>query len=622
MSLFRLHPRLPHYLKAVLLLVPLGSHPVLADYGIAQYGKLKYPAGFHHFDYLNPDAPKEGTLVLPNPDRRTSFDKFNPFTLKGNPAPGVSELMFESLAVGSSDEIGSAYGLLAEDIAVAPNKLSVRFRLNPQARFSNGDPVLAQDVKYSFDTLVSPLASPAYRSYFSDVTAAVVESERVVRFDFKQENSELPLIVATGLPVFSPKWGLKADGSVTPFDTLAFEPPIGSGPYVIEKYDGGRNISFRRNPDWWAKDLNVRRGMFNFATVTFHLYKDDIARLEAFKAGEFDAVVENRAKSWVRRYEGSRFRSGELLKREFPQHNGAGMQGFIMNLRRPLFADVRVRKALILAMDFEWLNRQLFFDRYTRLDSYFANTEMAASSTPGRLPDAGELAVLEPLRGQLPPEVFGPLPPPPSTAPPGSLRDNLRQARELLAEAGWTYRDGALRDAQGRPLEFEILEDDASMSRITAALIRNWEKLGVRVTERLTDFALYGKRLDSFDFDMTSLRYPDVQSPGNEQVGRFGSEAAKQPGSENYLGVQSPAVDALIDRLLRAASRDEQVTIARALDRVLMHGHYVIPDWYLPTHWVAYRRTLGFAETLPLYYAAGDWILTTWWRQPESTSQP
>lgn len=613
---------------ALLWIGMLGLSPTAgyAAHAITQYGDPpRYPAGFSHFDYVNADAPQGGTLYLPNPDRRTSFDKFNPFTLKGIAAPGIGPLMFETLATGSADEVGSAYGLLADDIVVAPDKLSVTFHLNPKARFSNGDAVLAEDVKYSFDMLMSQLASPSYRTIFVDVAQAVVVSERVIRFEFRRRNSELPLIVC-GLPVFSKKWGQKADGTRTAFDQLSFELPIASGPYLIEKFEAGRSITFRRNPAYWGKALNVRRGSFNFERVVYRLYKDDTARLEAFKAGEFDAQVEYRAKNWAKSYQGPKFRRGELIAREFSHRNGAGMQGFVMNMRRPIFQDLRVRQALNLALDFDWMNRQLFYQQYQRIDSYFTNSELAASSGPNQAPDEQERRLLTPLIGQpdMPPEaaLFGALPKPPTTAAPASLRDNLRLARGLLEQAGWRYADGALRNAQGQPFVFEILDDGGAMSRIVSAYVRNLEKLGIQVNQRVTDYALYQKRLEDFDFDMISMRYPDSQSPGNELLDRFGSRAAEQKGSDNVIGVRSPVVDMLVDAVIKAQTRAELVTASRALDRVLMLNTYVVPHWYSATHRIAYRRSMGFPQTLPLYYTAESWILSTWWRQPDGVQQP
>ncbi|MCA8033573.1 extracellular solute-binding protein [Burkholderia arboris] len=583
-----------------------------AAYAIAQYGEPKYPPGFKHFDYVNPDAPKGGTLVLANPNRLTSFDKFNPFTMRGNAAPGI-DMLFESLTTGSSDEPASAYGLLADDIDVAPDRRSVTFHLNPRARFSNGDRVSADDVKFSFDTLKSKQAAPQFGAYFAEIAKAVVVDPATVRFEFRSANRELPLI-AGGVPVFSRKWGLRADGSRIPFDQLAFEQPIGSGPYVIERYDNGRTITYRRNPAYWGADLPVRVGTHNFERIVYKLYGDGVARLEAFKAGEYDVLVEYIARNWARRDVGKRFDSGELIKREFRQHNGAGMQGFFMNLRRPLFRDVRVRQALDLAFDFEWLNRQLFYSAYTRLNSYFADTDLQATGTPSE----GELKLLEPLRAQLDPAVFGPMVTQPDTNPPGSLRANLLKARALLAQAGWTYRDGALRNAKGEPFAFEILDDaGGAMEGIVTAYQRNLAKLGIDVRFRTADYALLQKRLDAFDYDMTTIRLPGVQVPGAEQYSRYASKFADEPGSDNFIGLKSPAVDALLHALGAAQTREELLDATHALDRVLMHGYYAVPQWYSTTHRIAYKRTLAYPRTLPLYYSAEGWVVSTWWAKPD-----
>ncbi len=343
-------------------------------------------------------------------------------------------------------------------------------------------------------------------------------------------------------------------------------------------------------------------------------YKDETAKLEAFKAGEFDAIVEYRSKNWAKSYVGTRFKEGELIKTEFPHRNGAGMQGFVMNMRKPMFQDVRVRQALILALDFEWLNRQLFYGAYKRLDSWFSNSELAASTTFDGKPGPGELALLEPLRAELPAEVFGADVVQPTTNPPRSLRDNLRDARRLLAQAGWTYSDGALRNAKGEPMVFEFLDDGGAMSRVITAYIRNLEKLGIEVNQRTTDFALYQKRLEDFDFDMVSIRFPDSQSPGNELRDSFTAEAAGTPGSDNLFGLKSPAVDKLVDTLLHARSRDELITAGRALDRVLMHGYYIVPNWYSAFHRVAYRKEMAYPTRLPYFYTAEGWILSNWWR--------
>jgi microcin C transport system substrate-binding protein len=580
------------------------SGSAFGAHAFSLYDTPKYPVDFKHFDYVNPDAPRGGELFLANPDRRTSFDKFNPFSLKGVAAAGVSNLMFETLATGSSDEVATMYGLLADDMELAPDRMSMTFRLNSKAKFNNGDPVTAADVKHSFDTLVAK-GAPQFKSIFADIKQCVVLDERRVRFDFKALNRELP-IIAGGVPVFSRKWGAN-----TSFDKIQLDPPIATGPYLIERYDVGRSISYKRDPNYWGNDIPTRRGMYNFGRIIYRFYKDDVARLEAFKAGEFDVVVENSAKNWARSYIGPKFSSGEIVKRELPHSNGAGMQGFVMNLRRPQFSDIRVRKALGLALDYEWMNRQLFYNQYKRIYSFFNNSELAAVGVPS----ADERRLLEPLGDMLDPAVFGPAPVPPRTDPPSSLRANLLQAKALFKEAGWDYRDGALRNSKGEPFSFEILDDQSALSRIISVYVRNLQKLGIQVNQRTADYALVQKRMEEFDFDMTSIRFPDTTSPGNEMFDMFGSKAADEKGSNNAWGLKDPAVDKLVAGLVAAESRKELVATARSLDRVLLHKYIVVPHWFSSTHRVAYRNRFGIPAKMPLYYAADPYVISTWWQQ-------
>lgn len=582
-------------------LLPTGGS-ALAAHAFSLYGTPKYPEGFKHFDYVNPDAPRGGELFLANPDRRTSFDKFNPFSLKGVSAAGVSNLMFETLAVGSSDEIATMYGLLAEEMELAPDRMSMTFRLNPKARFNNGDPVTAADVKHSFDSLVAK-GAPGFKITYAEIKQCVVIDDRTVRFDFKSLNHELPLI-AGGVPVFSRKWGAN-----TSFDKIQLEPPISTGPYLIDRYDIGRSISFKRNPNYWGNDVPSRRGMFNFARINYQFYKDDVARLEAFKAGEFDVVVENTAKNWARAYIGPKFENGEIIKRELRHSNGAGMQGFVMNLRKPQFKDVRVRKALGLALDFEWMNRQLFYNQYKRIYSYFNNSELAATG----MPSADELKLLEPLRAQLDPAVFGPAPVQPVTTPPSSLRENLVQAKALFKEAGWEYRDGALRNAEGEPFTLEVIDDQGAMSRIISVYVRNLQKLGVQVHQRTSDYALIQRRMQEFDFEMTSVNFGAFTSPGNELFDMYSSAAADEKGSSNIWGLKDPAVDKLVAAVVGATTWKDLIAASRALDRVLLHKHIVVPHWFSATHRVAYRNRFGIPQVVPLYYQADGYVLSTWW---------
>jgi len=519
-------------------------------------------------------------------------------------AAGISNLMFETLVTGSSDEVASMYGLLADDMTLAPDRMSMTFHLNPKARFNNGDPVTAADVKYSFDTLVAK-GAPQFKSIFADVKQCVVLDGQTVRFDFKALNRELPLIVG-GVPVFSRKWGAN-----TSFDRIELEAPITTGPYLIDRYDVGRSISYKRDPNYWGADVPSRKGMFNFNRIVYRFYKDDVARLEAFKAGEFDVNVEYSSKNWARSYVGPKFRDGTIIKRDFVHSNGAGMQGFVMNLRRPQFQDIRVRQALGLALDFEWMNRQLFYGQYKRIYSFFNNSELAATG----LPSEDELKLLEPLRDKLDPAVFGPAPVPPSTNPPASLRKNLLKAKALFAQAGWTYRDGALRNSKGEPFSFEILDDQSALSRVISVYVRNLVKLGVQVNQRTADYALVQKRMEEFDYDMTSMRFPDTTSPGNEMFDMFGSKAADIKGSNNVWGLKDPAVDKLVQALVLTETRKELVAAARALDRVLLNKYIVVPHWYSSTHRIAYWNRFGMPQILPLYYTADSYVISNWWQR-------
>lgn len=598
-----------HRVAAILLslaaLFAAVARPVQAAHAIAWGDAPKYPAGFAHFDYVDPAAPKGGTISL---DGFGTYDKLNPFTLRGLGAAGVGTLMFETLATSSDDEPLTMYGLLAEDMVFADDKLSITFRLNAAARFSNGDPVLADDVKYSYETLTGKQAHPRFRQYFGDVRNVVVVDARTVRFEFKQLNHELHIIIGSQLPVFSRKWG-----GGKPFDQVVQDEPVASGPYRIESAAWGKSIAYKRDPGYWGKELSVRRGMFNFDRVVYKYFRDETARLEGFKAGEFDWIFENSAKNWARGHTGAKYLSGEITKREFKHSNPAGLQGFALNTRRKPFADVRVRQALTLAMDFEWMNRQIFYGQYVRSPSYFTNSDMQATGVP----DAAELALLEPFREELDPAVFGEVPMPPTTAAPHSLRENLRAALKLLEAAGWRVADdGRLRNGAGEAFEFEMLSYSTALERVAVPWVRNLDKLGISARLRVTDPALYQKRTDEFDYDVVVHSYSASPTPGNELIERFTAESASVNGSDNVAGIRDPVVDALVKRLLESQSRAELVTVARALDRVLRTGFYLVPHYHAPTHRVAYRRHLAHPQTLPLYYGAADWLLKTWWVKP------
>ena len=577
-------------------------------HGYSLWGDLKYPEGFAHFEYVNPQAPRGGPLRLVSNTRASTFDKYNPFTIKGSAPAYLSDLMFDSLLVASLDETGSGYGLLAQDIAVAADGLSATFKLRPQARFHDGLPVLAADVKHSFDTLMGPYTSPAYKTLLEDVAGIEVVDDRTVRYRFKKPNRELPLTVG-GLPVFSRSWGLEA-GKPKRFDQVVMDIPIGSGPYKIGPVRFGKDITYVRDPAYWGRDLNVRRGMANFDQITVKIYKDNTARLEALKAGEFDLMRFFSAGDWARRVKGKRFDSGELFKGEFRHRLPSGFQSFVINVRRDKFKDVRVRQALGLAMDYEWMNRQLFYGAYQRVNGLFGNTDCQASGEP----TPAEIALLEPWRAQVPPAVFGAMAQAPRTDGDSSLRQNLRRARDLLAQAGWTIEQGVLRNAQGQAFEINYLDSNEGGARVVSPWARNLEKLGIKLNYRAVDYALYQQRLQKFDFDITTIAYGGTHSPGQEYADLFGSKAAVTEDSGNLTGMSNPAVDALIERMVAAKTKADLLPACRALERVIAHSHVLVPQWSAPTHRMVYnQQRLARPPQMPPYVTGEIWAVFTWW---------
>jgi microcin C transport system substrate-binding protein len=589
-----------------LSLSALLATPAWAEHGYALWGTLKYPAGFAHFDYANPQAPKGGEIRLVSNLRYSTFDKYNPFTMKGSPPAYLADLMFDSLLTAPLDESGSAYGLLAQDVRVAPDRLSATFTLNPQARFHNGDPVTAQDVLHSYAMLTSAQASPAYQTVFAEVAGVDALDARTVRFRFKAPNRDLPLTVGVGLPVFSHKWG-----AGKPFDQVVMDVPIGSGPYTVGPVKFGRDITYVRNPNYWARGLNVRVGMLNFDRVLVKIYKDSTARLEALKAGEFDLMRVNSAGDWARRMTGPKFKSGELLKGEFASQNPTGFQSFVLNTRKPLLQDPRVREALGLAIDFEWMSRRLFYGAYQRVSGIFGNTACQAKG----LPDEAQLAVMAPWRAQLPPAAFGRAYQPPRTdGSANGLRDNLRRAQTLLAEAGWTVQGGVLKNAQGQPFVLEYLESSEAGIRTVSPWQRNLEKLGIALQFRVVDYALYQQRTSKYEYDVISINFPGVPNPGQELPYWFGSKSADTPDSGNLSGIQNRAVDALIAGVLGAQQQADYLANCRALDRAISHSHILLPQWYSGVARMAYNtQRLVPPQQRPPYLDGELWAIATWW---------
>ena len=588
---------------AIVLGVFLVAVEVQAEHGLAIDGTLKYPPGFKQFDYVSAEALKGGELIL---HAIGSFDKMNPFTLKGNSPEGLQQFVFETLTEASLDEPFSQYGLLARDILVADDGLSVTFVLDENARFSDGTPVTAGDVKFSVETLKSDKVHPLYPFYYADIENVEIIDTHTVRMNFKKQNRELPLI-AGQIPVL-PEHFYEKHG----FEKQPLTAPMGSGPYMVKSFKQGRYITYQRNPDYWAANHPVRNHMFNFDTITFKYYKDQSVAVEAFKAGEFDLMMVNVAKQWDRDIAGPKVDSGEIIKRKFPHHNNAGMQGFVMNTRRAVFTDPRVRKAVGLAFDFEWTNRSLFYNQYERSNSYFSNSYLAATG----LPSPAELELLRPLEGTIPPEVFSTEMEAPRTDKPGGIRNNLRVAQQLLRDSGYQLKDGVMQNDSGTTLSFEIILVSPTFERVMAAFTDNLKKIGIEASYRTIDSALYTEKINNFDFDMCVYVFAQSQSPGNEQRNFWSSEAAERKGSRNIAGIKSEAVDVLVDRIIYAEDRAQLTAASKALDRVLWHGYYLVPNWYLNGHRLAYHNTFGIPETIPTYYDYLSFVMT-WWQRSE-----
>jgi len=565
---------------------------------VAMHGTPKYPPGFTHFDYANPDAPKGGEV---HEAAIGSYDSLNPFILKGVPAAGVG-LTFSTLTVQSEDEAFTEYGLVAEQIEMPKDRSWVAYTIRPEARFHDGSPITVDDVIWTFETLKTK-GHPFYRAYYQNVVKAEKLGERKVKFAFSAgDNRELPLIIGQ-LPILSKKYYEGRD-----FEKTTLEAPLGSGPYKVVAVDPGRSITVERVKDYWGKDLPVNKGRFNFDRIRFDYYLDENVALEAFKAGDYDFRAENSAKFWATGYDAPAVRDGRIKKAEMPNEQPTGMQGYIYNIRRDVFKDPRVRLALAYAFDFEWSNKALFYGQYTRTESYFSNSELASKG----LPSAEELKILEPLKGRIPDEVFTKEYRAPKSDGSGNIRANLAIALKLLQEAGWTVQGGKMTNAAGESLSFEVLLDSPAFERVTQPFVQNLTRLGVDARIRTVDTAQFQNRMDNFDFDMTVGVYPESLSPGNEQRDFWGSASADTPGGRNLIGIKDKAIDQLVDLVISAPDREGLVTRTRALDRVLLWHHYVIPHWHITYFRVAYWDKFGRPAITPKYALAFD----TWWVDP------
>ena len=571
------------------------------QHALTVYGEpAKYPAGFSHFAYANPQAPKGGSM------RRSAieigrFDHVSPYIDKGIGVSQLDGMVYSPLAQRSLDEPYTVYGLVAEKMERAEDGLWLRFYLNPKARFADGSAITAEDVRYTFDLLMTQ-GSLRYRTQFADVKGVEVESPRTIRFDFKHnQNRTLALDIAT-LPVFPEHWWKTRDFA----NGGGYEAPLGSGPYRVSKIDSGRSITFERNPDWWGKDLPVSRGLYNFDRFSIEYFGDtDVAR-QVLRGGAYDYNREFSANGFSIGYDGPALNDGRLQKAHLAKQAPQPSQGFVFNLQNPIFKDRRVRQALAMLWDFEWSNRQMMRDLYIRQQSFFSNTELAAR----QLPDAAELAILEPLRGQIPDEVFTQVFEAPKTDGSGLIRDKQLQALDLLEQAGWKPDGDQLVNAQGEPLAFTFLISQNGMDRLLLPYKRTLAQIGIRLNIRLIDSSQYVNRLMSRDYDMIVTGYPVSTSPGGELFNYFGSAAANDPGANNYMALQNPAVDRLLDGLVKATTQADMLRHAHALDRVLQWNYYWIPNYYPPGSSTVWWNRFG----MPAVPASNDEAIESWWQ--------
>ena len=575
-------------------------------HGLSLFGELKYPDGFKHFDYVNPSAPKAGSVRL---IAFGTFDNFNEVIagLKGSIAAGAG-ILSDTLLVSSLDEVSTEYGLLAEAVSHPADFASATFRLRGEARFHDGKPVTVADVIYSFEAFKK--YNPFSAAYYRHVTKVEQTGEREVTFTFDGPgNREMPVIIGQ-LNILPKHWweGTDASGRKRDISATTLEPPLGNGAYRIKEFTAGRTVVYERVKDYWGKDVNVNVGRDNFDELRFEYFRDATVAIEAFKADQIDWRAENSAKNWATAYDFPAVRDGRVVREEFPERNRGIMQGFAFNTRREKFKDPRLRRAFNFAYDFEEMNKQMFFGQYKRIDSYFYGTELASSG----LPEGQELEILEKMRDQVPPELFTKPYTNPVGGTPENVRANLREATRLLKEAGYEVRNQQLLNSKtGEPLSVEILTEDPAAERFILFYKPSLERIGITVTVRTVDDPQYENRLRNWDFDMIVGVWPESLSPGNEQRDFWSSAAADTPGSRNYVGVKNPAIDALIERIIFAKDRAELIATTRALDRVLLWNFYVVPQFtYDKSRTVRWNR-FGRPETMPRYGAAA--FPTVWW---------
>ena len=579
----------------ILTILLVNSSILYANSSIAIGYTPKYSNNFKNFEYVNPDIAKGGSIKL---SAFGSFESLNPFLLKSLSAAGLNDLVFETLMERSLDEPSSSYAHIASSYEIAEDKLSVIYYIDDKAKFSNGDRIKAVDVKFSFDTLMSNDAHPQYRLYWADVNSAEVINEYSVRFVFKKTNPELHMMLGD-LPIFSAKWFNKKQ-----FNSVVLDDPIASGPYIVSDYEIGRFIEYKRNPKYWAKKKPTRVGMFNFDTIIFKYYKDMTVALEAFKAGEYDFIYENHSKRWARDYSGPNFDNGVIIKRQLKHSNNTGIQGVVFNTRKEIFQNREIRKAITLAFDFQWSNDNLFYNQYERCDSYFSNSELSASVIPSdnEVMLAKKLGInLNRLKNKEHNFIVN-----------NNIRDNLIEAKKIFDKLGYNVVNNKLFSPQGKKVEFSFLLAQKGFERILAPFAMNLKKLGITLNYRTIDTSLYQRRVDSFDFDMMVMSYPQSQSPGSELYAMFHSSSSERRGSFNVGGINDKDVDKLIDEIIYSKKRDDLIVASHLLDRILWNDYYMLQNWYISEHRIAYFDKFNYPKKLPKYFQATNYILKTW----------
>jgi microcin C transport system substrate-binding protein len=552
---------------------------------------------FEHFDYVNPYSKKGGNITI---SAFGTFDSLNPYLLKSLSPAQINNLMFDTLMTRSLDEPSSSYSLIAKSYRLSDDELSVIFYIDEDAKFSNSKYITAHDVKYSFELLTSSAAHPQYQIYWADVESIQVLNNYSIKFSFKRKNPELHMMIGD-LPIFSKEWL-----SVEQFPKDVKKSPIASGPYLIEDYSIGKYITYIRNKDYWANNKPTRKYMYNFDSITIKYYKDMTVALEAFKAGEYDYILENHSKRWARDYNGPNFINNKIIKTELVHLNNTGIQGFAFNTRKDIFNEINLRKAITMVFDFEWSNKNLFYNQYLRSNSYFSNSELVADIKPSN----DELMLVDKLninKIKVKDKIKLPI-----NKTPSDYRKSLINAKKILDKTGYVVRNGQLYSPSNQPIIINFLLAQKGFERILAPFRNNLKRLGITLNYRTVDLSLYQQRLDNFEFDMTVVSYPQSQSPGSELMSMFSSESSDKNGAFNFPGIRDQDIDKLIKEIIYSQSRDNLITSAHLLDRLLWNQYYMVPNWYINTHRVAFYDLFLQPDILPLYYQATSYVLQTW----------